>query len=250
MKPSGITSKLFAKYTNVVCCVSTRIGRVSLLLFDMNLSFHVGDNPENVKENRNRFFGSLGIDQRTLAIPGQVHGDSVLQVFTEGEYPSCDALITQRQELYLVVSIADCLPIFLYDPETKSIAAVHTGWRGSKAKILSKTIEELSGKLNVQPEHLIAFVGPSAGVCCYEVGDEVAQEFPEQFVKQKGGAKPHLDLKEYNKSLLLSAGVLEQNIEVSDYCTICNPELFHSYRRDGNKSGRMMGVIGMKSKEY
>ena len=216
----------------------------------MNLSFNVGDDPQNIIENRKRFFESVGIPDNSLAIPRQVHGDTVRRVTEPGRFESCDALLTNVKEIFLAVSTADCVPIFLVDPITKSLAAVHSGWRGSKLSILSKTVIALQNEFGTKVENLVAYIGPSAAVCCYEVGEEVAKEFDEKYLQKNQGRKAHLDLKQFNKNLLLEAGVHEKNIEVSPHCTICNPELFHSYRRDKEKSGRMMGVIGLACLTY
>ena len=242
-----IQSKLLSRYPEVRCGVSTRNGGASLPPFGMNLSFNVGDDIDHVNENRRRFFHEFGTNNEHVAFTKQVHGSEINFVDTPGFNDSCDALMTSTQGLFLAISVADCIPIFLFDTKLKCIAAVHSGWRGSKLQIIAKAVNEMKGEFNSDPENLIAFIGPSAGVCCYEVGEEVASQFDEQFVVRKAGSKPHIDLKRFNKHLLMKKSVSEQNIEVSEYCTICNPQIFHSYRRDKEKSGRMMGIIGMPS---
>ncbi len=242
-----IKSKIFFQFPEIRCGISTRQGGISPEPFGMNLSFKVGDDEVNVRKNRERFFGSLGIGIDSLATTHQVHGDTVQLVESPGKFETCDALITNTKNIFLAVTVADCLPILLFDPVTHSVAAVHTGWRGSKLKITEKTVGVLSKEYGVSSKNLFAYIGPSADVCCYEVGDEVAQEFPKQFLKQGKNSKLHLNLKEYNRRLLLDAGIKDSNIEVSEHCTISQPELFHSYRRDGKYSGRMMGVIGIAS---
>ncbi len=211
----------------------------------MNLSYSVGDKIEHVTENRKRFFNGFGTDNGHVAFTKQVHGPEIRHVELPGLNDSCDALMTSKPGLFLTVSVADCIPILLFDTKLKCIAAVHSGWRGSKLDILSKAVDAMRDEFGTEPKNLIAFIGPSAGVCCYEVGEEVASQFDEQCITRKSGSMPHIDLKKFNKHLLLKKSVPEQNLEVSEYCTICNPELFHSYRRDKDKSGRMMGIIGM-----
>jgi len=103
----------------------------------------------------------------------------------------------------------------------------------------------MSIKYRTDPKNIFAFIGPSAGVCCYEVGDNVASRFEEKYIVHRNNNTLYLDLKLFNKDLMLINGIDECRIEISDYCTICNPDLFHSYRREGNNSGRMMGVIGI-----
>ncbi|HZY10921.1 MAG TPA: peptidoglycan editing factor PgeF [Bacteroidota bacterium] len=241
-----IRSNLLGSQNEILFGFSTRQGGFSDSPYDMNLSYKVGDDHENVCKNRKMFFSTLNINPDRLAIPNQVHGDTVQFVTDPGTFPSCDALMTNRPNIFLVITVADCLPIFLFDPTTKSLAAIHVGWRGSVSSILKKTIMGMQLKYDVRPENLIAYLGPSAGPCCYEVGHDVAKFFSRQYLIIKNNQKKnfHLDLKKYNIDLLRGVGVLKKNIEISSQCTICNPEVFHSYRRDWEKSGRMMGVIG------
>ncbi len=238
-----VQSKLFSQFPNLVFGMSTRLGGVSPDPLGMNLSYSVGDDSKNVEVNRSRFFRTLGITEDRFALPKQIHSNVVKEAATPGIYPDCDALMTNTRNIVLGVSVADCVPIFLYDPVTSSIAAVHSGWRGSKQKILGVAIEALIQKYDVKPSNLVGYIGPSAGVCCYEVGEEVAAAFDDEFVKREPDKKPHLDLKCFNKHLMLQSGLKEANIEISDDCTICN-DLYHSFRRDGNRSGRMYGVVG------
>jgi YfiH family protein len=242
-----IKPKIFACYPEISCGISTRKGGVSPEPFAMNLSYTVGDEHSNVMANRERFFGSLHVPIDRLAVPYQIHSDVVRNVNAPGRHDACDALITNTPELFLAVTVADCIPVLLYDPVTRSVGAVHSGWKGSKSKIVMNAIAEMRNAFKTKPQDLIAYIGPSASVCCYEVGEEVAGEFDPQFVKRRKGSKPYLDLKSLNTSLLLQAGVRATNIEVSEHCAICTLELFHSYRRDGKHSGRMMGVIGILS---
>ncbi len=239
-----VHSQLFSSHAGVVFGMSTRIGGVSPNPFGMNTSFRVGDDAELVRENRKRFLSILGIQDSALAIPGQVHGDSVRFVTETGRYEECDALVTDRRGVALSVSVADCLPIFLFDPKNCLAAAVHSGWRGTRLGILSKAIRMLVERSS-RAGDILAFVGPGAGSCCYEVGEEVAVQFQPVFVARNDAGRARLDLRAANRAMLAAAGISDGNIEISDSCTICNPEFLHSYRRDGARSGRMMGVIGL-----
>lgn len=225
--------------------MSTRGGGVSPEPYGMNLSFNVGDDEKNVIANREKFFGDVGIRVNALALTRQVHGDTVTHVCAPGSYARCDALISNKPGVFLAITVADCLPVFLFDPVTSSVAAVHIGWRGSKLRILGKALRAMADEFGVKAGDLISFMGPSARVCCYEVGGEVAVGFPENVLRRSTSARVHLDLMQFNRNILLEAGVRETNIEVLHYCTICNGDLFHSYRREGKESGRMMGVIGL-----
>lgn len=212
----------------------------------MNLSYTVGDHPERVAANRRMFFGMLGVQENRLAQPLQSHSATILKVETGGRYPSCDGLMTSQPDLWLAVSIADCVPVVLVDPQKEIVAALHAGWRGTLQRIVEKGVQQMVRDFGTEPADIIAYIGPSAGVCCYEVGPEVADQFTEGVTVRNNGSI-HLNLKKENENQLLQRGVLQQHIEVSRHCTICTPSLFHSYRRDKERSGRMLAVVGLAS---
>jgi polyphenol oxidase len=222
---------------------STRNGGVSPPPLGMNLSFMVGDDPVNVRKNREIFFGALGIPSGRVAIPGQVHGTTVRRVAGPGDYPETDALISSEPGLFLCVSFADCVPILLFDPVHNAVGSVHAGWRGTASMIVEAAVAAMHAEFGTNPEGLIASIGPSASGCCYSVGADVASRFPPLFVREERG-EAFVDLKGVNRGQLLNAGLRPGNVELSPHCTISDTSLFHSYRRDGVKSGRMMGVIG------
>jgi len=227
----------------IVAAFSTRKGGVSPAPLGLNLSFKVGDDAANVRKNRELFFGPLGIPLDRLAIPGQVHGGTVRRAENPGDYPETDALVTDRPGLFLCVSVADCVPILLFDPARNVVGAVHAGWRGSAAGITGTAVRTMVEAFGTNPGEILASIGPSASSCCYVVGPEVAARFDAGFRAGRNGGV-YLDLKEANRAQLVLAGVPHGNIEVSPHCTISEPDLFHSHRRDGAQSGRMMGVIG------
>ena len=228
----------------VCAAFSTRIGGVSPPPLGMNLSDRVGDDPERVKKNREIFFGGLGISVDRLAIPGQVHGMTIAKATLPGHYPKTDALITDRRDVYLCVSAADCVPILMYDPIRRVAASVHAGWRGTAAGIASAAIGALTTEFGSDPSDIYAYIGPSASECCYVVGQEVAERFPTDFIRRREDTL-FVDLKGANCRLLIDAGLGARRIEISPFCTISDAHLFHSHRRDGNRAGRMMGVIGL-----
>jgi len=241
-------SKLFEEFPRLRFGFSTKKGGVSRIPYGLNMSYMVGDDPHHVDLNRQRFFGKLEIPLDCLAIPKQFHGDFIKVANTPGVYDLCDALIANQRGVYLCITAADCLPIFLYDPSLNAIATVHAGWRGTKLKILEKTVRKMTKEFGTNPADLVAFIGPGAGVCCYEVGEDVAREFDHRYLTRYAAKKPHLNLKLFSKIQLLDAGLRDRNIETSEYCTICTPGLFYSFRRERLNSGRMMGVIGMDIK--
>jgi YfiH family protein len=224
--------------------MSTRVGGVSPEPLGMNLSYAVGDDPVNVAENRKRLFGSLGFTESGSAIPQQCHSSNVQIVSGSGKYEACDGLITQVLDLPLVVTVADCLPIVLFEPVKRLIGLVHAGWRGTSQGIAAEAVGMMVNRLGGVASEMVAYLGPSAGVCCYEVGGELAQVFSLDQIQQRNDLL-YLDLKKSNVDQLLGCGMKEENIEVSPFCTICYPQLFHSYRRDKTSSGRMMAIVSL-----
>jgi len=214
----------------------------------MNLSFSVGDDENNVRKNRELFFGAFNIPPSQIAYQKQIHSNNVRIITAPGMYEETDALITNVRNLSLCVTIADCMPIFLFDKKQNVVAAVHSGWRGCANGIVQNTLTALEKEFLTQGENLICYVGPAADKCCYEVGEEVAKQFPGKYFQQKNENKFLLDMKSFVRDVLLSFRVQESNIEVAPFCTIHQSDVFHSYRRDGKFSGRMMGVIGMDEK--
>jgi YfiH family protein len=208
----------------------------------MNLSFNVGDDPDRVRANRSAFFGSMGVQESELAVPGQVHGKHIERVEHGGRYPGTDGLITRTPRVFLCVTFADCVPILLFDPVSRSIAGIHAGWRGTVLGIVPEGIRRLAGECGAIPERLRVYLGPAAGACCYEVGEDVARRFEARYVHRD--VLTTVDLHGALKGQLLVAGCLEQNIEISPACTIHDLS-FHSFRRDGRQSGRMMAFIGL-----
>lgn len=238
-----IKSKILSEYKGLINGVSTKIGCDRKAPFYFNLSLTVGDNPRIVEENRRAFFKELEINGN-VALQKQTHSDNVAIVENGSTLENNDALITAKKNLALAVSLADCTPILIYDCENQVIAAVHSGWRGTEKKILLKTLNKLKCDFNSKPENLITYIGPSVCQAHYEVGKEVADKFDRKYVKTLE-EKYYLDVSLCNYDMLIDFGVPEKNIEYSELCTY-EEDYLHSFRRDGNKSGRMLAVIMMK----
>lgn len=186
-------------------------------------------------------------DPWRLVMLNQIHSDQIVRVDGgRGYLGEGDALVTDRPGVLVGIRTADCVPILIADPERHAVAAVHAGWRGTLDQIARKAVEKLAAEYGSKPANLHAAIGPAIGPCCYEVGEEVAAEFEERFVVRPQAAKPRLDLHAYNLDLLLGFGLRREHVELLDSCTICHPDEFHSYRRDRDRSGRMMGVVGLK----
>lgn len=239
-----IRPAIFGPGDGVIAAMSTRNGGVSGPALDLNISFRVGDDPENVRENRRRFFEAAGVAASSVVLPGQEHTDVVRYCTGPSVQPSCDGLVTDGTSAVLGVTVADCTPVLLFDPRRRVIAAVHAGWRGTAAGIVRRALDMMAERWRCEPSEVKAFIGPSAGGCCYEVGTDVAARFPAECAVPKDGGKFLLDVKRTNVLQMLASGMQESHIEVHPDCTIHN-ELYHSYRRDGLVSGRMAAVIGL-----
>jgi purine-nucleoside/S-methyl-5'-thioadenosine phosphorylase / adenosine deaminase len=255
---------------------STRLGGVSDLGSEkvLNLGFAEWDAKQNVLENRRRFQSALDADGLTLFGLSQIHSD-VVHIFEAAPAAPCrgDASTTNHPGLLLAVQTADCVPILLVDPKNRAVAAVHAGWRGTLQRITTKAIGKMQMQFGTKPPDVLAAIGPSIGGCCYEVGTEVASQFRSQFSNAsewfdelRTGDEPNplqwlnrkppghqpppknvlLDLRKANRAQLLEAGVLAQNIFVSDLCTACRGDLLFSHRKEAGMAGRLMSVIGIR----
>ena len=240
-----IRSEILQKYPEINFGFSTKVGLDRQAPYYFNLSLSVGEDENIVKENRKTFFAGLGLTEENVAIQKQIHSDIVRYVTKGGIVGEGDAMITDKKDLGLAIGVADCTPIFIYDPEHMVIAAVHSGWRGTEKRILEKTILKLKNEFNSKPEKLVAYIGPSISQKNYEVGKDVADLFDYKY-KTKKDEKYLLDVASANFDMLINSGLKEHNIEKSNLCTYEEKDLLHSYRRDGKKSGRSMGVIVMK----
>ena len=172
------------------------------------------------------------LEDAELASLKQIHSGRILSATGAGVQGEADALITRQAGLYVGVRTADCLPILLVDPVRRAVAAIHSGWRGTAAGIGAKTIARMSSDFGSRPGDLYAAVGPGIGVCCYEVGPEVAEQFGRQ-------GRVHLDLAAEIARQLQIAGIPAGQISRGTFCTFCQGDLFWSYRREGEAAGRM-----------
>jgi polyphenol oxidase len=181
--------------------------------------------------------------EAALATCTQVHGRNVVRAKTLGECDSCDGLWSSEPGTALGIKVADCLPVTIADMERGVIANVHSGWRGAVQKIAAEAIDAIGG---VSPT-AHAWLGPSIRVCCFEVGEEVVDQFRESYAEvesfvNRSGVKPHIDLPGLTAALLTERGIAPQNIHDSGLCTRCDGSIFHSYRRDAGRGGRNLAI--------
>lgn len=235
-------------------CFTTRKGGISTgHLATMNLSFSREDRA-TVKENYRRLCAAEGFSLERITLTDQTHTANVrlvdertagMGMSKESDIRDTDGLITNLSHTPLAVFIADCAPILMYDRQSGAVAAVHSGWRGTRQGIAAVALEKMAKYFGTKPQDVIAAIGPCIDKCCYEVGqdfrDEWKREEDQQFFKPKANGKFYFDLKGANRLVLENAGVGE--IYVCNECTCCNAELLFSHRATNGKRGNMAAII-------
>jgi polyphenol oxidase len=220
---------------------------------EFTLSYSSSPNREEVKNNREQIAKALGIHESELFLPSQVHKTRVVHVaknMNREELMDTDALITNERGVCIAVMSADCVPILLYDKKNQVVAAIHSGWKGTVAKILEKTLNEMKSKFGTSGNDVIAGIGPSVSQDAYEVGEEVVDAVTNAFADAhslmipQANKKAKLDLWKANKIQLLEFGVPASNIEISDLCTVSNNHSFFSARK--GDSGRFAAGIMLR----
>lgn len=259
----GVVYLTFSKLeaAGVLHAFSTRLGGVSEgELSAMNLSFHRGDSPEAVMENHRRFAGAVGYDAEKLVFSDQVHTTRIYPVTEadcgkgitrESDIIGVDGLVTDRPGIPLITFYADCVPLFFFDPVQRVVALAHSGWRGTVAGIGRRMIEYMEQNYNARAEDILCAIGPSICQHCYEISEDVAEEFQRvfsaeqyaDFMQDTGNGKYHLDLWKANQYILLEVGITEEHLETTDLCTCCNPEVLFSHRASHGKRGNLGAVI-------
>ena len=256
---SGVTYLTFPVLdaTGIVThAFSTRMGGVSEGWYStMNFSFTRGDNREHVQENYSRMAAALGVDREKMVLTWQTHTTNIRVVSADDlgkgvvkdrDYRDIDGLLTNMPGVTLVTFFADC-------------GLAHSGWRGTVNRMGEKMIHAMKQEYGTVPEDLICCVGPSICSDCYEVGEDVADNFRDAFSKEdcehivfpsKSGVigKRQLDLWEANRRILMEAGVPSKNISVTDICTKCNPDKLFSHRAMGEKRGNLCAFLALKER--
>lgn len=176
----------------------------------------------------------------------QTHSDIVRAAFESSRDAEGDGLVTDQPKELLGVRTADCLPLLLLDRKHRAVAAVHSGWRGAAAGITSLAVDRMADDFGTQPNQLEALIGPCIGSDHYEVGPEVAEQFPPEVILEiQGKPRPFLDLVAANRLQLQDAGVPGRAIHCASLCTYDREDWFYSYRRSAD-TGRMLAVIGLR----
>ena len=239
---------------------STRAGGASKGIFStMNLSFTRGDEREAVEENYHRIAKALDVDYDRFVFSDQTHTTNVLQVTEkdagngitrEREYPDIDGLITNVPGLVLTTFYADCVPLYFVDPVHRAIGLSHSGWRGTVNRMGQVTIERMQEAYGTDPADLICAIGPSICQDCYEVSEDVIEQFAaafpgheaELFYRKENG-KYQLNLWRANEIVLTEAGVKPEHLAVTDICTCCNPKNLFSHRASHGKRGNLAAFL-------
>lgn len=246
----------------VVNAFSTRQGGVSVgCLESMNLGFNRGDLDENVLKNHKIFAKAVGFPYENIVTTNQTHTTNVRVVTKEDcgkgitkdrDYSDVDGLITNVPGIVLTTYYADCVPLYILDPVNKAIGLSHSGWKGTVKRIGDNTLKLMNENYGTNPKDVICCIGPSICQGCYEISEDVANEFINEFGKNnkilynKGNGKYQLNLWESVKQVFLDAGVEYDNIYTTDICTCCNKDELFSHRGHHGKRGNLAAFLMLK----
>lgn len=246
MDKSLVLYSIFGQFENVKAFMTTR------QTFPENDAPRFTGNPDRKPgENRERLAAALGISFGQLVFPRQTHTSCVAEIcgLPEEELEETDALVTNQPGICLCVQTADCVPILLFDPKQKVVAAIHAGWRGTVKKITAETVQKMVNSFLSHPKDIVAVVGPSIGPEVYEVGEEVVEAVwktvpnAEKTLQKNSSGRFHFNLWEANRQILLHCGLLPENVQVSGECTFQLDKKYYSARRDGIVTGRLVSGI-------
>ena len=220
-------------------------GHSSIPFDDFNMSYDVGDDPNNVLLNRNKLCEDLKIEPYNLIIPKQHHSDKILKINSITDDREADCLYTLNKDLTLSVLHSDCAPIFLYAKDKEIICAIHASIKGSLAEITKKAAITLIKKEKVNPEEIYAFFGPGVSFSHVEANEEIFKKVEKLGYTQclkRSMSTDYLDVTLLNYMQLVDAGIPSGNIILNKYDTYDNANLFFSSMRN-NVTGRMLSVI-------
>lgn len=244
-------------------CFTTRQGGVSQGIWaSLNLSFTRGDDPKAVKENFRRVAEAFGVEADRLVLSRQTHTTNVKQVglwdagngiTRENCFEDVDGLITNEPGLVLSTFYADCVPLYFLDPVHKAIGLSHSGWRGTVGRMGAETLKAMEREYHTRPEETLCVIGPSICQKCYEVSQDVIQQFREEFgprarefYVEKAREKYQLDLWKANEAVLEEAGIKREHMATAGLCTCCNHSLLFSHRASLGKRGNLGAFMMLK----
>jgi polyphenol oxidase len=227
---------------------------------DSEFTLSLSSSPDRamVLRNRSLLASAMGIHNSELYFPSQVHKTRILQVTrstVNEELLETDALLTNEPKICIAVMSADCVPILLFDRKNFAVGAVHSGWRGTVARILEKSLHEMNRIFGTRGEDIYAAIGPSVSMDSYEVGEEVVQEvtrsfnISDQLLTATENKKAKLDLWKANQIQLLEFGVSRDRIEISNLCTVQHNHHFFSARK-GDKGRFAAGIMLRRAQDH
>lgn len=237
---------------------TTRLGGVSKgNCATMNISTTRGDDPKDIEENRRRLADAIGVEPEDMTFTHQTHTVNVAVVGKEDRgkrFMETDGMVTNVPGICLVTFYADCVPLYFVDPVKKAIGLSHSGWRGTVNKMGIVTVEKMTVVYGSDPKDILAAIGPSICQDCYEVSEDVICEFKKNFDERlwdelfyrKENGKYQLNLWKANEEVFMEAGILKENIAVTNVCTHCNPEILFSHRTTGNARGNLSALLALK----
>lgn len=208
----------------------------------LNIGFNSDESQGVLLHNVNMLSQEIGTSLSNIALAEQIHGSHIELISKGGVYPNTDGFISNKPGMALAIQVADCGAVLFGDAKNKVIGAAHAGWRGAVDEIVPKTITKML-ELGAESKHIKVFVSPCIALHNFEVGEEVAAQFPDELVDRESYTKPHVNLKGLIRSQLQKLGILSRNINIDERCTIDHENLFYSYRREKKKSGRMVAII-------
>jgi YfiH family protein len=257
-------------FPNLTAGFTSRHGGVSKKPFEsFNCGLHVNDLSEHVVTNRQRLAEALEMPFDAFTYAEQVHGNEIAVIKREDQgkgrasraeaIQSRDGFVTNEKELVLCALFADCVPLFFYDPVLEAAGLAHAGWKGTVLDVAGATIKAMNEQFGSKPEHIRAAIGPSIGICCYEVDEKVAvpvkrvltdmnasPETLKKVLQPKENQKYMLNLQELNRKFIEKAGILSSSIEVTELCTSCRTDVFFSHRQENGATGRMAAWITIR----
>lgn len=206
----------------------------------LNFGENTGISLAEVNQNIQKLIKETG-QTGQFALAEQVHGAEVLVVNKPGYYRGVDGLITSERDLMIGIKIADCAALLFADPASGIIAAIHAGWRGAASGIVLNAVQQLKQE-GADIINMSVYISPCISLQNFEIGEEVAEQFPSKYIDRTIGPKPHLDLKQFLVNQLKDAGIESKNIDVDSRCTIDDTS-FYSFRRERDGAGRMLAFI-------
>lgn len=244
-------------------CFTTRLGGVSEGIYaTLNFSAARGDKPEAVLENYRRVAHTFGKTIDDFVCTDQTHTTTIMRVgkaecgygvTKERTYTDVDGLITNEPGVILSTFYADCVPLYFVDPVNKAIGLSHSGWRGTVGRMGQKTLEAMKEAFGTNPAEVYAAIGPSICQDCYEISEDVAENFHQEFAGHedeilinKGNGKYQLDLWKTNEIVMLEAGILPKHLAVTNVCTCCNADVLFSHRASHGKRGNLAAFLMLK----